>query len=70
MDIILRTLVVINLDEEEITKNDDIVYNELNTLFSSSMSLNNDSCKKSVQLGENPTMALDVIPFAIFPPFA
>jgi hypothetical protein len=59
MDIIPRPLVVINLDDDDITNIDDEVNNELNTLFTSSMSL-----------GENPSMALDIIPLAIFLPFA
>jgi hypothetical protein len=70
MDIILHLLVGINLDDDDISKNYDEVYNELNTLFTSSMSLFDDSSMKSVELGENPSMAHGVIPFAIFSPFA
>jgi hypothetical protein len=63
MDIILRPLVVINLDDDNMEK----VHNELNTLFTSSMSLIDDSSTKNVERGKNPCMTLDVIPLAIFP---
>jgi hypothetical protein len=68
MDIILCPPIKINLDEKNITKIDEKVHNELNTLFSSSMSLFDESSTKSVELGDNPSMALDVIPLASFLP--
>jgi hypothetical protein len=63
-DIILHPLVVINLDDDDIAKIDDEVHNELNALFTSSMSLIDDSSMKSFELGDNPSMELDVIHLA------
>jgi hypothetical protein len=60
---------VIKLDDDDIAKNVDEVHNDLNTLFTTSMSLIDDSSTMSVELGENPSMALDFIPFSSFLPF-
>jgi hypothetical protein len=68
MDIILRPLVVINLDDDDIAKIDDKVCNESNTLFTSSISLVDDYSTKSIKIGENHSISLDVIPLASFPP--
>jgi hypothetical protein len=46
------------------------LHNELNALFASSMSLDDNPSTKSVELGDNLIMALDVIPLYIFLPFA
>jgi hypothetical protein len=70
MDIILHPPIVIILDEEDIAKNDDEVHNELNTLFTSSMNLDDNSSMKSGKLGDNPISTLVVIPLAIFLPLA
>jgi hypothetical protein len=66
MDIIIRPLIVINLDEDNMNKIDDEVNNELNTLFSSSMNLDNDFAMKSGELGDNPSLALAIVYLASF----
>lgn len=61
---------MINLyDDIAIAKIDERVHNELNSLFSSSMNLNEKSPNKSVELGMCPSSTLDVVPLASFPPF-
>lgn len=56
LDIIIWLHVVINLDDnDEVAKIDKEVHNELNTLFSSSMSLNDNYLKKSVEHGDDPS---------------
>jgi hypothetical protein len=55
MDIVLCPPIKINLDDDDIAKIYDEVHNELNTLFTSSMNLMDDSSTKSVELGENPS---------------
>jgi hypothetical protein len=62
MEIILCSLVTINLYDDDVAKIDDKVHNEINTLFLSFMNLIDDSSMKSVELGDNPSMELDVIP--------
>lgn len=57
-------------DDDEIAKIDEEVHNELNLLFSSSMSSNENPPYKSVILGNDPSTTLDVAPLASFPPFA
>lgn len=69
MDIVIRPHIVINLDDDnEIAKIDEQVHNELNSLFSSSMRLNDDPPNKSVELRACPSLALDVFPLSSFPP--
>jgi hypothetical protein len=68
MDIFIRPPIVINLDDViEIAKIYDEVHNELNSLFSSSMSLNDESPNNSVELGACPSLALHVVPLASYP---
>jgi hypothetical protein len=65
MDIIIWPPSLVNLDDDDIAKIDEEVGDELNTLFASSMSLND---KSSVQLGDFPSTALDFFPLATFSP--
>lgn len=61
---------MINLDDDdEVVKIDEEVHNELNTLFFSSMSIINNSPKKSVQLGGDPSSTLSIVPLTSCPPF-
>lgn len=58
---------MINLDDnDEIAKIYEEVHNELNTWFSSSMSLNYNSPRKSVELGDTPSSTLAIFPFGYF----
>lgn len=60
---------MINLDDDDkIAKMDEEVHNELNTFFSSSMNLNDNSPKKSVELGASPSSTLIVVPLDSCPP--
>lgn len=70
MNIILHPPRVINLDDDDMENIYDEVHNELSTLFTSYMILVDDSSSKNVEPGDNPSMALDVIHFYSFPPFA
>jgi hypothetical protein len=70
MDIILPLLVTLNLDDDDMEIFYDEVHNELKTLFASSMNLIDDSSSNIVELGENPSMALDFIPLASWSPYA
>lgn len=52
----IRPPIVINIDDDiEFEKIDEQVHNELNLLFWSSMSLNDDPPNKSVELGTCPS---------------
>jgi hypothetical protein len=66
MDIIIQPPTMINLDDDQIVKIDEEVHDELNTFFDSSMNLND---KSSVELGDCPSIALDVISLYSFSPF-
>lgn len=68
MNIILPPPIMINLDDDdEVAKIDEEVHNELNTLFSSFMSLNDKSLINSVEPSTSPSLTLAVFPLASFP---
>lgn len=67
----IRPPILINLDnDDEIAKIDEKVHNDLNTLFSYSMSLNEKSPKMSVEPSASLIPALSLVPLASFPPSA
>jgi hypothetical protein len=72
MDIMIQPHVVINLDDDIKIKNIyEEFHNELKLFFSSFMSLNDKNCnnlpKMSVELGAFPSLALGIVPLAIYP---
>lgn len=70
MDIIIRSPFVINLDDYiDIAKIDEQAHNELTSFFASSMSLNDNSPKNSVELSASSSLALVVVPLASCSPF-
>lgn len=74
MDIIIRPLVVINLDDDETTKIDEEVHNVLNLLFPSSMILNNNNHNDPPKYTNSPCVepsgvpSMTIIPLASYLP--
>lgn len=70
MDIVICPLIVINLDEDSMKKIDDELHYQLNTIFDSSMILDDDFVMKSGELHDNPSSALPIVPLDSFPPLS
>lgn len=69
LEITIRPPIIKKLDDddEDIFKIDE-VHNDLNTLFSFSMSLNDKSPTTSVELGTSASLALTIVPLDSHPP--